>query len=365
MNDVNLRGLEALFDRFIALRFLQPDLPMSVLDESARAFVDDRIDEHFECVRAHAPSIESAPLLVRRSLYEARYDTGYLSDDGYWRDATHSYTPAARAWLSSLERWRRLTLVEARERFGSAKCAALLASAQLAARGRRPVDDRADEQMISRLRSYLYRGNERSSALVVGGELLFLETLSVALGRAASPWTPILSLWERGCGSLVGVDGAWVLYVPVYEKGRIVADPGPTDALHPNDSRASASRLTPEEIAEHRRAKAFFEAGYRYMPREWSEPANLNLWACTFRFARHGFAPLPSMMLHTVDTTPEFVATNTPAIALTTHVPRLDDRPFDAARFDAMIDGDDSDEALIASATTEGLARSGGGFWGG
>jgi hypothetical protein len=88
------------------------------------------------------------------------------------------------------------------------------------------------------------------------------------------------------------------------------------------------------------------------------------MWACTYRFGRYGFAPLPAMMLHTVDTTPEFVASNTSAIALTTHVPRLEQREFDAARFDAMVDADDRDEALIEQATAEGLARANAGFGG-
>jgi hypothetical protein len=365
VSDVNPRGLEVLFDRFATVRFLQPDVSMSVLDESALSFVADRIDEHFECVRRlGGEAIESAPLRVRRSLYEARFDTGYSAHDGHPWETNRQYSASALAWLEGIEQWRRRTLSEARERFGSAICATILASAQSAARGRRPIDDSADSQMIHRLRSYLYRGNDRSSALMVGGELLFLEALNVALRNESSPWTPLIALWERGCAPLVGIDGAWVLYVPVYAKGQLVADPDPSAELHPHDPRKLDGRLTPQQILEHRQSKSYFDAGHRFMPGQWSQRANLKMWACTYRFGRHGFAPLPSMMLHTVDTTPEFVATNTPAIALTTHVPRLEPREFDAARFDAMIDGDDRDEALIEQATAEGLTRATPGFWG-
>jgi hypothetical protein len=221
VSGLNPRGLEVLFDRFATVRFLQPDVSMSVLDESALSFVADRIDEHFECVRRlGGEAIESAPLRVRRSLYEARFDTGYSVHDGHLWETDRQYSASALAWLEGIEQWRRRTLSEARERFGSAICATILASAQSAARGRRPIDDSADSQMIHRLRSYLYRGNDRSSALMVGGELLFLEALNVALRNESSPWTPLIALWERGCAPLVGIDGAWVLYVPVYARTR-------------------------------------------------------------------------------------------------------------------------------------------------
>ena len=74
---------------------------------------------------------------------------------------------------------------------------------------------------------------------------------------------------------------------------------------------------------------------------------------------------MPSMMLCAGDSTPMFVATNTPALALTTYVPRAIDAVMTEQAFDAWVDSDDSDESLIEQATPEGLAKRSSGFWDG
>lgn len=370
MTEITSAALEALFERIASFRWLEPDLPMSTLDSAAQQFIADRVDEHHEALSRYRDDPQRTveqQQRTHRSLYDVRFDAGYFGDDWRpWNDPEPEYSKPAIEWVRALDRARQALLTEARASFGSAYCAQLVDATRRVVRGRRADENRADNDMMQRLRERLYRGNAATTRLSLGGELFVYEALATALGHRGSPWAPLLALWERGVATLAGLDGAFLLYVPVFKNGALVPDPDPTAPLSAFDSYArTEGALDEAKHREWRASRAYFHAGRRYMPREWAKPSTLALWATTYRFARHGFAPMPSMMLCAVDSTPMFVATNTPALALTTYVPRAVDAVMTEQAFDAWVDRDDSDASLIEQATPEGLAKRSSGFWDG
>jgi hypothetical protein len=359
--------VDALLERARALRWLRPDSAMARWDAEAQAFVEDRMDEHRHAL-AHYAEDPSAPpepeLLLERSLYDARFASGYFGDDWRtWGEPQPAFSPDATRWIRALDRARATVLSEARARLGSAACATIVEAALTALRTRRKDADRGDNALVQRLRGIIYQGRTPDTALAPGGELLLYESLRVALADDAlpSPWAPVLSLWERGAAALASLDGALLLYVPVLSGSTLVAEPTPGRAVSPHDWRAD--RAGREGVAQWRQEHGYFQPGHRFMPREWETPGVTALFATIYRFARHGFAPLPGMMLHAVDASPQFVATNTPALALSTYVPRLPSAPVGPQEFDAMVDAPDTDKALLERATPEGLAKQSMGFW--
>lgn len=358
-------AIEALAERARNLRWLSADSAAARLDEEAQQFIRDRVDEHHEALaRSGAAESVAPPLRIERSLYTARFACGYFGDD-MMRFGQGVPAPSERAtqWARSLDALRQRVVRVARARLGSARCAAAIQTVRVALQGRDGDAARADESLLDRMRSHIYRGRAPLTPLATAGELFDLEALCAALGddAPASPWRPILNLWERGLAPLASLDGELMVYVPVYVDGALVGDPTPDEPLHALDPRRGRANAD----ASLRASRAYFQEGYRFMPREWREPDRRALWAIVHRFARHGFAPLPRMMLFRVDTTPTFVATNTPALALSTYVPRAPSSAIDASAFDLWADARDDDESLIARATPEGLAQGFAGFWDG
>jgi hypothetical protein len=362
-------AVEELAERARGLRWLTTDSAAARLDDEAQQFIIDRLDEHHAALAGFSAGVAvEPPLRIERSLYAARYACGYFGDDMMWiGDDVPAPSERAVAWARALDRARAAVIEESRRALGSARCAAVIETVRSALREQGGETERADRSLLDRMRSMISRGRRPSTALAIGGELFDLEALRVASGREwPSPWRPIMNLWERGLAPLASLDGELLVYVPVYVDGALVGDPSPDEPLHPADPRSRFERASDSvPVREQRASRAYFEEGYRFMPREWQQPARIALWTIVHRFARHGFAPTPTMMLFNVDTTPAFVATNTPALALTTYVPRVAEAPLDAASFDAWADAADDDDALIARATPEGLARGIAGFWDG
>lgn len=362
-------AIEALAERARNLRWLSPDSAAARLDDEAQQFIRDRVDEHHAALAHFAGAAVEPPLVIERSLYAARHACGYFGDDMI-RFGGALPAPAKRAvdWVNRLDFVRTRVIRTARATLGSERCASVIERVRRSLQAH--VDDtrRADQSLLERMRNFIFSGRVPFTSLATAGELFDLEALSVALGAASppSPWRPLLNLWERGLAPLATLDGELLVYVPVYVDGALVGDPTPDAPLHPRDPR---SRTNIEErrtsVTEMRASRAFFPEGHRFMPREWQQPDRRTLWAIVHRFARHGFSPLPKMMLFSVDTTPMFVATNTPALALTTYVPRAPSSALDAAKFDAWADAPDDDASLIARATPEGLAKGYVGFWDG
>jgi hypothetical protein len=345
---------------------------MARMDAEAESFIADRVDEHHEALRSHADprEVEEPPApspRVERSLYDARFATGYFEWRTYGAEAP-TFSASALRWVRALDRARALVLSRARDELGSATCAAIIERVRRAHRERRTDRSAPDNPLLERLRAMIDQGGESDTAIAPGGELLAYEALRLALKdpELRSPWAPLLALWERGCAPLATTDGELLIYVPVFVRDTLVPDPEPWRPLAPLDTSPDQRARTDRDVrGQWRSAHAFFFAGRRFMPREWEAGGGLSLWATIHRFARHGFAPLPAMMPHTVDTSPQFLATNTPALALSTFVPRLPSERMSEAQFDAMVDGPDTDEALLERATPEGLARRSAGFWGG
>ncbi len=366
-------ALTALFDRFSEVQWLRPDLSMSALDDEARGFIDDRIDQHFSSLSSHSAAVAERRFggaRVHRSLYDARFDCGYFGRFWWCFSELAPVSPEAVTWVRALDEARRTTLSRARATLGSDVSASIVERALAVARGRAGRDATADEQLIQRLRSRVHDSviqrwplrrdpsidNARTTALALCGQWIVCESLCAALGERRSPWAPLIDLWERGVAPLAATDGAFVVYVPFFERGALVADPDPSGALSVYDV-VGRREASDETHALWRQCNAYFDAGHRFKGTMWQEPAVLALWAWTHRFARHGFAPLPSMTLQSVHSAPESVATNTPPSALSTYLPRQPVEPMTAARFDAMIDEPDTDEALLERATAEGLVR--------
>jgi hypothetical protein len=344
---------------------------MARMDTEASAFIADRVDEHHEALRCHGDARDEhdpiAPSLrIERSLYDARFATGYFEWRTYSAEAP-TFAVSARRWVRALDRARATVLTRARAELGSAMCAAIIERVRLAHQERRTDRSAPDNPLLERLRAMIDQGGESDTAIAPGGELLAYEALRLALGdpELRSPWAPLLALWERGCAPLATLEGELLVYVPVFVRDTLVPDPEPWRPIAPLDAWPDERARTDRDVrGQWRSSHAFFFAGRRFMPREWESGGGLSLWATIHRFARHGFAPLPAMMPHTVNSSPQYVATNTPALALSTFVPRLPSARVSEAQFDAMVDEPDTDEALLERATPEGLVRRSGGFWG-
>ncbi|MDP3277562.1 MAG: hypothetical protein Q8Q09_20415 [Deltaproteobacteria bacterium] len=366
MSALDHDAVDALLARASALRWLAPDAEMALPSPAAVQWIEDRVDEHRAALDAQLREDEprcEPPLQLTRSMYDARFAAGYVGDEGgrFARDIP-AFSPRVTRWAELLDRARRQVFHAARAQLGDTTCAVLLARMQSVLLQQGTAHAGIERSLVDKLRRWISR--DPSARLMPGGELWWCEILRVACKiQGQSPWAPLLAMWERGLAPLATLQGELLVYLPLYASHDTLdhdPDLGPDSrqTLAPNDLAARfANPLDSAGKIDWRSKNAGFADGYRFMPGEWTGPdKSLAHWLLVHRFARHGLAPVLGMACHAVDAAPTMVATNTPAIALSTYMPRLSEALMDTQGFAALCDEPEDPECLLRRATPEGLA---------
>lgn len=199
--------VHAFIERVRAVRWLAPDAAMDALDETARAWIDERVDEH----------LAAASRYTSHGPFEARVEcTRGFGDAAVRWEAAWASAPPSTPYLAALDRaaqpfdgpgddgrrfaWAQQAMRLARE--AAPPCAAWAAM-----HGFGEVHDALP--------------GVTCAALHAGWLALFDDDPEVP-----SPWEPLFALWERGLWPLAMPDASMLVYVPHVANGRLVAPTG-------------------------------------------------------------------------------------------------------------------------------------------
>lgn len=257
------RWLDGFLTRLCLMRWLSPDAELEGLGDGAMAWLGERVDEFFAAL-GYSDADPPPPWRVVSFLDDA----SRAANLPRITSRVGEYSPAAMALVAKLS----IAWFEAL--FALSKRVSAEARARVALDVWRVLDDHA--------RSCEGPGARRGGALAVGlpgGNAAVMHAIwLLAYGRdAASPWAPLLALWERGACTLVTPEGELVVYVP----RRVRTENGITLALNAPSLPGSRfdSEITDEDLRRRR----------------YPQTHQVTWCTVTAEFSRHGLGPMPGM----------------------------------------------------------------------
>lgn len=250
MSSKHLGEHEAVFvrelQRISAGRWLQPDASLAALDDDARVWIADRLDELLAALTpwsADDPLPSSLGVETTRSMHEAE-----------------------RRWRAAWERDEAVTQGASLRAFERAVASMPSFASGRMRKRRRAVEElarRATEAANQRLDDLSVELEEGSSVVpTCGGRTLttlvtrHFEWIVTHGDAAPSPFGPLLEVWLRGAWPVMLPGDAVVIYVPIEHEGRVLSWVE-GDPINYAPERASLAKHGPRRrpVAAERRTK--------------------------------------------------------------------------------------------------------------